>query len=240
MRSRNIKPGLFKNEKLAECSFAARLFFIGLWCYADKKGLCEYRPKRMKIEILPYDRSKPEELIKELIDTGFIQSYQVNDSKYLKIINFTKHQRPHSTEKESTFPDINKQNTLNNGDNTLDNALIPDSLIPERGKRKEELFNDLVFVSFYALYPKRAEKAEALKQWLKLSETELTPEFIIEVLIAQKEAGMFPDDPKYIMSPRKWLFGKRWEDEIVKAQNNKPAYVNEHVNVIKGEVSYDK
>ena len=137
MRSRNIKPGLFKNEKLAECSFPARLFFIGLWCYADKKGLCEYRPQRMKIEILPYDKSKPEDLIKELISTGFIKQYQCNGTKYLKIVNFTKHQRPHNTEKESTFPDISKQNTLDNGENTLDNALIPDSLIPERGIMKD-------------------------------------------------------------------------------------------------------
>ena len=38
-RSRNIKPGFFKNEHLAECQPLARLLFIGLWTLADREGL---------------------------------------------------------------------------------------------------------------------------------------------------------------------------------------------------------
>jgi len=46
-RSRNIKPGFFRNEMLAECSPLARLLFAGLWCLADRFGRLEDRPKRI-------------------------------------------------------------------------------------------------------------------------------------------------------------------------------------------------
>ena len=55
MRARNIKPGFWRNEELAEISPAGRLIFIGLWCMADREGFLEDRPKKIKLEILPYD-----------------------------------------------------------------------------------------------------------------------------------------------------------------------------------------
>ena len=54
-RSRNIKPGFFKNELLAELPFEYRILLQGLWCQADRDGLLEARPKRLKAEIFPYD-----------------------------------------------------------------------------------------------------------------------------------------------------------------------------------------
>ena len=54
-RARIIKPSFFKNEELSECSYEARLLFIGLWTLADREGYVEYRPKRIKAELFPYD-----------------------------------------------------------------------------------------------------------------------------------------------------------------------------------------
>lgn len=130
MRSRNIKPGFFKNEILAECDPLARILFTGLWCYTDKCGICEYRPRRIKAEILPYDDVEIEPLLNQLRVNGFIQIYTIEKCNYLKIINFKKHQHPHHTEKESVLPDINSEITVKqllfNGDNPSD-SLIPDS-----------------------------------------------------------------------------------------------------------------
>ena len=55
MRTRDIKPGFYLNEDLAECSCWARLIFPALWMLADREGRLEYPPKRIKAEILPYD-----------------------------------------------------------------------------------------------------------------------------------------------------------------------------------------
>ena len=104
VRARNIKPGFFVNEELAELSLAARLLFIGLWCLADREGRLEDRPKRIKAEIFPYENYDADNLLQELSDAGFILRYQAQGKPYISVINFTKHQSPHIKEKESTIP----------------------------------------------------------------------------------------------------------------------------------------
>ena len=105
-RSRNIKPGFFKNENLADLDPLARLLFAGLWTLADRDGRLENRPKRIKVEILPYDECSIEELLAEL-EGGreqFIFCYEVDGEQYIQINNFLKHQNPHHKEQESTIP----------------------------------------------------------------------------------------------------------------------------------------
>ncbi len=103
-RSRNIKPGFFRNEMLAECSPLARLLFAGLWCLADRAGRLEDRPKRIRAEVLPYDDGSVHEMLAELAGAGFILRYQVGDQRFIQVVNFEKHQNPHHREAESTIP----------------------------------------------------------------------------------------------------------------------------------------
>lgn len=103
-RSRNIKPGLYKNEDLAECSIWARYLFPGLWMLADREGRLEDRPKRIKGELLPFDGQDVDPLLKELESHGFIQRYTVGDISVIQIRSFLKHQAPHFTEKPSVLP----------------------------------------------------------------------------------------------------------------------------------------
>jgi uncharacterized phage protein (TIGR02220 family) len=103
-RSRNIKPSFFTNDTLAECDPLARILFAGLWTIADREGRLEYRPKRIKAQILPYDICEVEKLISQLQKNRFLVVYEINDCKYLQILNFSKHQHPHVKELESTIP----------------------------------------------------------------------------------------------------------------------------------------
>lgn len=104
MRSRNLKPGFFKNEALAECSPLARLLFAGLWCLADREGRLEDRPKRIRVELLPYDDGSVEDLLSELHESGFIQRYEAVGGRFIQVVNFGKHQNPHCKEQASTIP----------------------------------------------------------------------------------------------------------------------------------------
>lgn len=104
MRARNLKPGFFKNEYLAELDPLARILFAGLWCMADREGRLEYRPKRIKAEVLPYDNCDIEKMLKLLYDRGFIVCYPENQFQYIAIPGFRKHQNPHHRETESTIP----------------------------------------------------------------------------------------------------------------------------------------
>lgn len=131
MRARNIKPDFFKNDKLAEVPMTARLLFIGLWCYADRDGFFEVRPKKIKAEIFPYENLKTEHIIQALsalVTSGFILNFNNPDSDdIMQIVNFKSHQRPHYNEKPSVLKDIIK--TCNQSNNNLlpkKQALVPD------------------------------------------------------------------------------------------------------------------
>lgn len=103
-RSRNIKPGFFINDELAEIDPLGRLLFIGLWTIADREGRLEYRPARIKVETLPYDDCDIEKLLEDLETRSFILTYFHEGSRYIQITNFCKHQNPHRNEKESEIP----------------------------------------------------------------------------------------------------------------------------------------
>ena len=98
-RSRNIKPAFFTNDELAEIDPLGRLLFIGLWTIADFKGELEWREKRIKAQILPYDNCDIKKIAINLDNSGFIRFYSNTNKIYLKVDNFTKHQNPHKNER---------------------------------------------------------------------------------------------------------------------------------------------
>jgi hypothetical protein len=115
-RSRNIKPGLFKNELLAEQTIFSRLLFIGLWTLADREGRLEDRPRRIKMELFPCDSDDIDAGLSSLSSNGFIVRYEANNVKVIQIVNFLKHQTPHGTEKDSELPDQDGSLTINQRD----------------------------------------------------------------------------------------------------------------------------
>lgn len=140
-RARNIKPGFFSNEDIAELSFGSRLLFIGLWTLSDREGRLEDRPKRIRGELFRFDEISTETLSEwlDLLATkGFILRYSVDQESYIQITNFVKHQNPHKKEQASSIPgpDEKGNNPVITGQvpEKPDHAgLIPPSLIPDSG-----------------------------------------------------------------------------------------------------------
>lgn len=117
----------------------------------------EDRPKRIRAEILPFDLVDIDPLLDELAARAFIKRYTVDGKRYIQVLKFLEHQKPHATEKDSAIPDENgfctvhertknncvtgkfsRINVLTPTDNSyltvkqpLDNALNPYSLNPE-------------------------------------------------------------------------------------------------------------
>jgi hypothetical protein len=128
MRSRNIKPGLFRNEILGAADPLLTILFEGLWCIADREGRLEDRPLRIKAEIFPYrDIPDIDGYLTQLQKMGFVRRYKVNNAALIEVLNFKKHQSPHHTEKKSQLP-APVNSPLEHGGNPPD-SLIPDSLI---------------------------------------------------------------------------------------------------------------
>jgi len=112
-RARNIKYSFFENDTLAEIDPIGRLLFIGLWTLADYKGDIEYRAKKIKAQLLPYDDCDLVSIITNLDLSGFITIYNVEGISYIHIDKFTKHQNPHPNEKRkgSEIPAYNENSS---------------------------------------------------------------------------------------------------------------------------------
>lgn len=155
-RARNIKPGLFKNELLVEQSLFVRLMFIGLWTLADREGRLEDRPKRIKLELFPYDQDDTNEALSVLAENGFIERYQADGKSVIQIVNFLKHQTPHGTEKDSELPakdgsyNVNFRNgsgyvtgskRANNVKKAADNVSLPGSNGEDPSGKRPDILN---------------------------------------------------------------------------------------------------
>jgi hypothetical protein len=136
-RSRNIKPGFFTNDELAECSPYARLLFAGLWTIADKEGRMEDRPKKVKALVLPFDNVDCDDLLSQLHDRNFIHRYQVDGASYIQICNWKKHQNPHCKEAASEIPEP-KQDDGSTGEEQGKNGADTEE---ERGEDSQPIEN---------------------------------------------------------------------------------------------------
>ena len=97
-RIRTIKPEFFKHEILSELeqeepTLKIMLTFAGLWTISDNQGVFEWRPMRIKNEILPFIEFDINKSLEILTDYGFIKKYNHLGKDYGFVISFRLHQR---------------------------------------------------------------------------------------------------------------------------------------------------
>lgn len=107
-RIRTIKPEVFLDERLwdlgVETGLPVLQAFAGLWCYADREGRFEWRPRALQTVILPYWRGDFAALLDALAGWGFIVAYEVGGRRYGLVRNFKRHQTPNTREPASELP----------------------------------------------------------------------------------------------------------------------------------------
>jgi hypothetical protein len=103
-RLRTLKYEFFTNDTLADLPFSTRLLFAGLWCIADREGKLLDRPKRIKALLFPYDAVPVNRALTALAAAGFIERYEVDGERYIRVTTFNRHQNPHRDEARSRLP----------------------------------------------------------------------------------------------------------------------------------------
>lgn len=97
-RIRNIKPSFFRHEELQQLEVDhpgkyIMLVFIGLWGHCDSNGNFEFKPKTLKLDILPFIEFDMADTLKILLDNKFFETYEVKGRVYGSIPTFNTHQR---------------------------------------------------------------------------------------------------------------------------------------------------
>lgn len=100
MRSRTLKPSIFKNYKLALLGDSAYKLFSGLWCMADREGRLKDEPEKIQAELFPFrfQDIDTNQFLDKLADDDFIMRYESAGIRYIQVTNFLEHQNPHPRE----------------------------------------------------------------------------------------------------------------------------------------------
>lgn len=111
-RIRTVKPevclhdGLFELEQ--ETGLPIRFAYIGLWTQADREGRFRWQPRKLKVQLLPYDELDFGDVLNALERGGFIIRYCLKGDPgnvYGCIPSFSRHQVINNREKPSDIPD---------------------------------------------------------------------------------------------------------------------------------------
>ena len=115
-RIRTVKPELFRHLPLFEAEekyrLPLRIAFVGLFTCCDRDGRFVWQPRRLKVDILPYDDADIDDVLNALMESGFIKAYEVDGIVYGCIPTWESHQCPNNKEHDSKLPDIKQGHIL--------------------------------------------------------------------------------------------------------------------------------
>ena len=146
MRIRTIKPEFFHHEGLFEAesqtNLPLRVAFAGLWCIADREGRFKWEPRRIGVQVLPYDGVDFSRVLDALTTRGFVVRYRVGDACFGLIPRFRKHQVINNKESQSVLPDPEgniEENSINTDESDASTTREPreDHACHKEGKGKE-------------------------------------------------------------------------------------------------------
>jgi len=136
MRIRTIKPEFFTHEGIqdaeVESKLPLRLAYIGLWCAADREGRFKLEPRRLGVQILPYDQVEFSRVLHALATRGFVVLYTVGDACFGCIPSFERHQIVNNRESDSVIPDMDSEGA----DKALDEEKI-DACLTRASRQKD-------------------------------------------------------------------------------------------------------
>ena len=101
-----IKPDFFDSDSLAAVHPMTRFLFIGLWVIADDAGNLKYNPRKIRLQVFPYDEIPDREIelqLSQLEKIGCIYGYEADGERLITIPNFLTYQTINRPSK-STIP----------------------------------------------------------------------------------------------------------------------------------------
>jgi uncharacterized phage protein (TIGR02220 family) len=97
-RIRTVKPEFYRHEGLQDLEIGnpgayPMLVYQGLWSQCDKNGAFQWRPRQLKLDILPFLPFEMADTLNILERAGYVKRYVVEGKEYGIIPTFTTHQR---------------------------------------------------------------------------------------------------------------------------------------------------
>lgn len=137
-RIRTIKPEFFRHEGLYEAEIESKLplrvAFAGLWTVCDREGRFRWKPRAIKLDVLPYDDVDFSRVLDALMTRGFIVKYANDGEEYGFIPSWNSHQVINNKETKSILPNPSESITYTR-DERVEFA-CPTPLFPTQGEKE--------------------------------------------------------------------------------------------------------
>ena len=210
-RNRMVKKEFWTDDKTIELTITERLFFIGMWNFADDEGLIANKPRQMKAQIIPVDDMNHgviSEMLMRLHEIGLIQFG--NDNTLIKIKNWSRHQKINRpTPSVYTFTKgVNEDSVSNHG-------ALTTNIKEDKGKEDKLIERNI------SSQPKKVSSSNLLSYPERVNKfyTELKQDN--KYLIQLREAYPNVDIPQQLRASKMWLLSN-----TQKAKKNFKRFVN--------------
>lgn len=226
MPNRIIKESICTSEDIAGLSMGAEILFYHLMVKADDFGVYFGNEQIIKNTCFPLKSSEiklkqVESWLNELIKAGLLFAYVAEDGKkYVQFTKWAKHQQIRA--KKSKYPlfDSTCNQLIADDSNSCRNPIQSNPI--EIQSKSAQSANNGGFDAFWAAYPKKKSKGQALSAWKKLKPDSSLQVVILKAIEAQKRSPDWQKDKgQYIPYPATWLNAMAWEDEVPTEQNRR-------------------
>lgn len=230
-RIRTIKPEFFTSSDIVEMTPLARLFYVSLWCEADREGRLNWNLKTLKMRYLPADDCSIEDLANELIAANLVSIYNISGREYAQIHSFTHHQVINNREADSIIP------AFVDGSFTRESGVQGEGKEGRKGKEgkgREGATQSLDFTC----WPNPPSK-EILSDWKKVRQAKKSPLTQTAISRMAKEIrlsvdkGYTVDDCIGAAVEKGWTgFKAEWLDNYQKPQGVEAEWTYEHARKV--------
>lgn len=223
-RIRTIKPEFPQSESMGRISREARLLFILLWTICDDAGRARAASRMLASVLYPYDDDAPSLIggwLDELENEKCIVRYQHEDTTYLEVPNWLKHQKidrptpskipsPREPSRALSSPRDELASPRAGSGPGREGESPPYS--PPPSPTREPSRADGGFAEFYRLFPRKKAPRAAEKAYRAAVKRGASPAIILAALRTQLDdfSARPPDRVPY---PATWLNGQQWLNE---------------------------
>jgi hypothetical protein len=100
--------------------------------------------------------------------------------------------------------------------------------------------SSLNFDKFWQTYPRKQGKHPSLKTWNKLKPTQELTEIILKAVLTQKESEAWKKNGgQFIPMPATWLNQHRWEDQILKIEDDDEPFYKKYLREHGGKAPHE-
>lgn len=145
-----------------------------------------------------------------VINAGWL----ADDGAVLSVVNFDRHNGKTAKNRALTAKRVSKHRNAD---------VTHDALAREEKRREEKNIKPPKspkgdwprFDEFWSAYPRKTDKAKAIKAWNKIKPDDSLVNLILNAVRSQSRTDQWTrDDGQYIPHPTTWLNGKRWDDVV--------------------------